>query len=56
MSTIKELEQHVRNFRVMYRDEMKRAKARNQYLLDGIKAAEAEIEEIRKQNPIEEAE
>ena len=57
MNEIEMLERHIMNFKAMYRDEMKRARARSQYLLDGIKKAEAEIEDIkRKQNPLEEVE
>jgi hypothetical protein len=54
---ILELEQHIRNFKSMYKEEMRLARANSQYLLDGIQAAKAEIEDIkRKQNPLEEVE
>lgn len=46
--TIAELVQHIKNFRAMYRDEMRRARANSQYLLDGIARAKADIEQMRR--------
>ena len=45
---IEELEQHIKNFRAIYRAEMRLARANSQYLLDGIAAAKAEIAAMRR--------
>ena len=42
-----ELEQHIKNFKEMYKTEMRMARAKSQYLLDGINRAKSRIQEIK---------